>query len=297
MTLLGIAENICADLILVVLGIVLGYIFFVFTKRRRLLRFYGIHESRRIVIYLSNLRVIRFGAVGIDGCPRSFQGSAAALEEMEVANRFGDLFNFFLPSLAEKSGLLSKLLISDVQVQILLSPLDPELVERSSSFITLGSPAFNAVSDFAETGLNSQVKFEPPSVQVPSEAKPGTVQSAFPDPDSKMAYGAASEVPLAEEQRDSQAWHRLTFSAMSVKGVPPITDPTCGFVERVVDHEQRRCAFYAAGRSALGTAGAAYFLITEWERLSRKYGSDAPFVVMLRFEGSDYKRWSILFEK
>lgn len=247
-----IAINILSDFIFLLIIIASGWVLFVFTHRSRLLRFYGIDTSRRIIIYLSNLRVVSGGAIGIDNIHRSYEGSAAAFGEMQVANSFRDLFNYFLPSLSDTPGLLSKLLISDVQIQMLPSPLDQGQIEPSCSFIALGSPAYNAASGFVEKALRSQAQF-------------GQMEQ-----------------------------NRL---AMCVGEVPPIFDLTYGFVERIVDREQQRCIFYAAGLSELGTVGAAHFLSTEWSRLHRRYGNDTDFVVMLRFESIDFRRWSIVFER
>lgn len=244
-----IIVNVLSDFLFLLIIVALGWILFVFTRRTQLLKFYGIDTSRRIVIYLSNLRVMSGGAIGIDDQPRSYQGSAAAFGEMLVANRFRDLFNYLLPSLSDKPGVLSKLLVSDVQVQLLPSPLNQGQLEHSSSFVSLGSPAYNATSGFIERELHSRARFHQDGV------------------------------------------------AMMVEDVPPITDTTYGFVERIVDHEQRRRVFYAAGLSELATTGAAHFLVTEWARLYRKYGSDNAFVVMLRFDPMDFRRWSIVFER
>jgi len=120
MTLAGITENLVSDVIFLLIAIGLGRMVFVLTRRAKLLKFFGIASSRRITIYLSNLRVTPGGAIGINDRRLSYQGSAAAFGEMLIANRFRDLFNYLIPSLSETPGILSKLLISDVQVNLLL---------------------------------------------------------------------------------------------------------------------------------------------------------------------------------
>ena len=245
----SIGVNVLSDFVFLLFIIALGWVVLALTRRTQLLKFFGIDASRRIVVYLANLRVERFGAIGIDGRQRSYQGSAVPFREMLVANRFRDLFNYLLPSLSDRPGMLSKILISDVQVQLLTSPLSQEQLEPSASFITLGSPAYNAASGFVETELQSQARFNG------------------------------------------------DYSEISVANVPPITDVTYGFVERIVDHDKKRAVFYAASLGELGTVGGAHFLATVWARLHRKYGNDTPFLVMLRFEPTDYRRWSIVFER
>lgn len=243
-----IITNIVSDFIFLLIVVLLGWIFYRLTQRTQLLRFFGVEASRRIVVYLSNLRIIPGGAVGIDGQGRSYQGSAIAFGELLVANRFRDLFNYILPSLADRPGLLSRLLISDVQVVFLPSPIAQNQVEGASSFVSLGSPAYNAASGLVETQLHSRVRF--------------------------MPNGAA----------------------IHVENIPPITDTTYGFVERIIDREHRRNIFYAAGLSELGTAGAANFLATEWARLNGEFGNARPFLIMLRFDQTDFRRWTIVFE-
>ncbi len=79
--------------------------------------------------------------------------------------------------------------------------------------------------------------------------------------------------------------------------MPAITDNTYGFVERLVDTVSKRCIFSCAGLSELGTVGAAKFLSAEWSHLCDRYGFDKGFVIMLKFDPSDYTGRSIIFER
>jgi len=248
-TAASIIVNVVSDFVFVAIVIVAGWVVFATTRRTRLLSFYGLDASRRIVVYLSNLRVMSGGAIGIDSRRRSYQGSAGAFGEMHVATEFRDLFNYLVPSLSERPGLLSKLLISDVQVQLRPSPLSQGQIEPSCPFVTLGSPAYNAASGYVESQLNSKARF--------------------------VADG----------------------SAILVEDMEPLTDTTLGFVERIVDPERSKRVFYAAGLSELGTIGAAHFLATQWARLHRSYSDDTPFLVMLRFEPTNFRLWSVVFER
>jgi len=325
MTIMGIAENLVSDVLFLLIAVALGWMVFIITRRVRLLKFFGISKSRRIVIYLSNLRVKPKGAIGIDGKERSYQGSAACFAEMQVANRFRDLFNYLLPTLSDESNLLSRLLISDVRVHIQRSPLNQGQLERSSSFVALGSRAYNIASSFIETELHSQVRLQLGNVSLstPDESAPWLQPSYLPpsfkdsEPEDEAtptltpvsASGASIDVDAFGFFENAVLGSASTIDldpdtdsekqppAVLMKDVPPITDKTCSFVERIVDHEADRSIFYVAGISELGTAGAAYFLMTEWERLHKKYGDSTSFVVMLRIEPTNFKRWSIVFEK
>jgi hypothetical protein len=314
MTLAGIAENLVADVIFLLIPIGLGLIVFFLTRRAKLLKFFGIASSRRIAIYLSNLRVTPGGAIGINGRRLSYQGSAAAFGEMLIANRFRDLFNYLIPSLSEAPSILSKLLISDVQVELLSSPLDYRQIERSSSLVALGGPAYNLAADFIEAKLHSQARFRfgqataskedlttgssddesSPTSTVVTSTSSSTVRSTVGSPSTSVP---SSVTCLPMEEPDSHPDPTQAQSAILVEGIPPITDTTFGFVERLVDPEQERSVFYAAGLSELGTVGAAHFLATEWARLYRKYGNSTSFVVMLRIEPADFRRWTIVFER
>ena len=245
----SILANLISDFLFLLIVIIIGWIFYALTQRSKVLKFFGIDGSRRIAVYLSNLRVQRGGSIGVDGRPRAYQGTAIAFGEMLAANRFREVFNYILPSLSDKPGILSKLLISDIQLQFAPSPLTLGELEHSCSFISLGSPKYNVASGFIETALHSRARFQEDAL------------------------------------------------AILVGDVPPVTDATYGFVERIVDKENARCIFYAAGLSELGTVGATYFLATQWERLHRKYGDSTNFVVMLRFAPEDFRHCSIVFER
>lgn len=242
-----LGTNVLAEFVALVLLVVAGWILYSLTRRRRLLRFFGILSSRRIVVYLSHLQIVAGGALDIMGIPRSYEGTAVAFGEMAVGSQFRDLFNYFVPSLSENPGFLSQLLISDVQVQVLASPLNQQQVERATSFITLGSPFYSAASAFAETS-GSQAKFD------------------------------------------------LAAPTIIVAGIAPVAHTDYGFVERIID-SNRRSVFYAAGLPELGTIGAANYLAEQWSQLSKKYGNDRNFLVMLEFDASDFHRWSVVFER
>jgi len=327
MTLEGLLENLVSDVLFVLLAIVLGWVVFVISRRAKLLRFFGVDKSRRIAIYLSNLRVKSGGSIGIDGRELSYRGSTAAFGEMVVANRFRDLFNYFLPSLSESPGLLSRLLISDVQVQLLLSPLDNAQIERSAPFIALGSPAYNIASQFIEQQLHSKTKFGTVTIdptaepQAPLETSPsgesffsGASGTYVDETLNLPTSGSMEDVPLQPPVIPSgiitQPWQQpglpkhparpqpsKRVPAIIVDGISPLTHSTYGFVERITDRDEERFVYYAAGISELATAGAANYLISEWAKLHRKYGTNTDFLVMLRFEPHDYRRWSIIFEK
>ena len=155
----GICENIIADIIIGLFTILIAWAIFFFFHRNKKLDFFGIRKYKRIVVYVANLSVRKSGALGIDNVVRSYEGHAVAYKEMVCANQFRDFFNYLVPSLAEKPNLLSKLLISDVKVEVIISPLQESLLEKQASVITLGSPAYNAASKYLQDNHLSKVNF------------------------------------------------------------------------------------------------------------------------------------------
>jgi hypothetical protein len=159
--LLDVATNLCANGLFVTILLAVGWISLRIRRRQTLLRFFGVDHSKRLVIYLSNLRIRPGkdgGAVGVDGVIRSYRGSTVTLEELTVAQKIRDLFTYGLPS-PEKPGLFEKLLLADVEVQIARSPSNHRDLESSSSFITLGSPGYNVASAYIEQLPSAQTKF------------------------------------------------------------------------------------------------------------------------------------------
>ena len=90
---------------------------------------------------------------------------------------------------------------------------------------------------------------------------------------------------------------RFEGEGFKLKDVPDITDPRCGFVQRVFDQTAQQTAFYVAGPSSLATTGAAYYLGTHWLDIANKYKDSKSFCIVLRFPSADPHLYKILFEK
>ncbi|HEY6367845.1 MAG TPA: hypothetical protein VI585_23960, partial [Candidatus Binatia bacterium] len=103
-------------------------------------------------------------------------------------------------------------------------------------------------------------------------------------------------------QRVETGFHALAKfvndnSALQLGDVAPVTDSNCGFVQKAVDQTTGQVAFYVAGPSSIGTTGAAFFLVTKWKQLDKRYPSHKPFCVMLRVTSQDARQHEILFER
>ena len=158
------AENlltgILSNLLFGLLVILIGWILYLFTERRKLLSFFGISSSKRLVIYLSNLRITAGGSLGVDNNPRSFSGTTVVYREQLMANAFRERFNYLIPSLSDSHSIFKKILFADIKVTIQPSPINKEEIEANSSILTLGSPGYNLASEYIEHHDSSIVQFD-----------------------------------------------------------------------------------------------------------------------------------------
>lgn len=242
--------NIVSNILTIPVVVFVGVLLYHLTGRAKLLAFFNLKKNKRIILYLSNLQVQPGGAVGTDGIPRSYGGEAIPLNEANLIQLFQRLFNFIVPSLKSQPGILQWLLISDVLVEAIISPRDENQIEKTSTFISMGSPGYNSASKYIEDKFN----------------------------------------PLCKFANDN--------AAFKVQGIDiPINDLQCSFVQKSVNSQSGQVAYYVAGMSALGTTGAAQFLATNWNHLSRKYPKNKPFCIVLKITSTDTRKYEILFEK
>ena len=151
--------NVVSEFIAIFLLISAGVIIYHFSRRRHLLQFFNIAGSKRIIIYLSHLRIIPGGALGVDDQQRSFGESAIPLTEVRLIHVFQRLFNFIVPGVETLPGFLKSMLISDVDVLIVPSPLTTGDVERGDTLVSIGSPGYNMASNHVETSLHPAAIF------------------------------------------------------------------------------------------------------------------------------------------
>jgi len=163
--------NVLSEFIALFLLFVFGWGIYRLTRRRKLLRFFNLSESKRILVYLSHLRVQPGGAIGVDGNPRSFGESALPLSEVSLFPIFSRLFNFVVPGVDNLPGVLRWLVISDVEVILAPSPLKAGDVERQATFIAVGSPAYNIASMHIENAFHpiGVIDINNSSISIPGE--------------------------------------------------------------------------------------------------------------------------------
>lgn len=160
MTIWGIVENLISDVIFIVLAIIASAIWVSLTNRRKLQLFFHTTDTKRLVVYLSAINVLPFGATGKSGKKLSYQGQAVAYGEMQGANQIKNLFSFIIPKLTEVSQTIGKLFLSDVVVQTTISPSESSFFDSQASFIALGSPAYNSAAASIESLDKNVAKFQ-----------------------------------------------------------------------------------------------------------------------------------------
>jgi len=258
MSISGIFENIVADLLLIFLGIIGAWTWARFTHRRRLQNFFNISDIKRLLIYISRIDVKAFGAIGADRYKMSYEGVSVDYQEMQVANQIKELFSFFIPKLAEASKSIGSLLLSDISVQVLVSPENESDIDAQSPIITLGSPALNNVSSFVEKQQNI-VGFKIGKLRKKDLNNYPVNPLAFSSTDTgqygsedKIGYGvmpsgtASAFDPNLFPYINSPISDFQEESEIVVKDVKNFTDPTYGFVQRTRDN-RGRSMFYVAG--------------------------------------------------
>jgi hypothetical protein len=157
--LFDISAHLISDVIFLVSLFLIAWLMYYYTKRQKLYKFFCIKETKRLNVYLSRLNIIRGGALGVTGVPATFAGLTIVYNEAMAANKFRDNFNYISPTLSDKPGLLSKLLLSDVSVRSIISVANRNEIDNTTSLISLGSPTYNLVSAFIRDHNQNQVQF------------------------------------------------------------------------------------------------------------------------------------------
>ncbi len=155
----NIISGVISNIIFLALLIIFGWLVYFFTERRKLLGFFGIKNSKRLVIYLGNLRILQGGSLGVDNRPRNYKGTTIVYNEQLTASKYKEKFNYLIPSISDSPSFLSKILFSDIKVTSIPSPLTENEIEVNCSLVSFGSPGYNKVSKAIEAYSESKIKF------------------------------------------------------------------------------------------------------------------------------------------
>jgi hypothetical protein len=306
-----IGINLISDVIFILLGLLIFWLYYLLSNRKRLLKFFGITKTKKITIYLSKLNIVRGGSKGFDGTHYSFQGSSIAYEESKAATQLQSLFNYFLPSQVEKPELLRKLLIADIDVKIIASPSEENAIEQNTTIISIGLPPYNIVSRNIESSWRLSAKFgftqshtvlesednEKGHIVTPSGVSLGTAVPLLSATPSGVTAGSVVPVDDIVTSASSLSSKQSTQPIITIQNIPPYTDNSIGFVQRIFDSENKRNLFYIAGLSENSTAGCAYYLVDNWQKLFKKYGDATPFLGLLKIDNNNNKLHEIIMEK
>jgi hypothetical protein len=130
-------------------------------RRRALLDLFQVAKSKRLVIYLSRIEVIRGGSVGVDGVVRRFYGPTVTAAEASAATLLAGIFEYIIPGMESQPGLLKTLFTRDVSVLVQPCPMSAQDTPDDVPIVTVGSPGYNTVSAWAQQALNPKVSFSP----------------------------------------------------------------------------------------------------------------------------------------
>ena len=143
-------------------------------RRKPLLHFFGIVDTRHLRVYTSHVRVDPKSpfTLAVDGSLRSFAGSSVPIGEMGLLEDFYSLFSSVsLTAGADIPGELGNILFSDIRIESMPSPLSIDQIDTTNSVISFGSPAYNRVSEWIETELHSIGRFTDdlqPKIAIPN---------------------------------------------------------------------------------------------------------------------------------
>lgn len=310
----SVLENLSSDFLVFFLVVFAGgWLWIYFTQRKKLLSFFQTDKTKRVVIYLSDLRVLRWGTTGSSGGKLSYEGDAVAYDEMLAAHRLQSLFSFIIPALAEASETIGRIFLSDTKAEIKVSQHGN--IDKSAPIISLGTRAYNDVSEYIEkTGkgivtfrfgamsnleLQNNETFLGTTVYSSTDPNPQITPSGIFQPDILGYQGSSPSGSPSNDDIDIEMPQQVHQgpSEIIIEGETPIIDSTYAVVQRVMDTDNSRTLFLAAGLSVHATKGAAFYLANNWKVLYNKYGGEKPFLVGLQIDPHDYGLYSIKLEK
>jgi hypothetical protein len=145
---------------LLTLGILglLGGIWFLATRRRKVQSFFGLKGTRRLLVYVSNLQLEPGGSHGMDGVPRSYGGGAVPEYEILLIAKVQRFFDSVTPRTRQRSGRIRFLRWADLNIEIVPSPLSTDTLRFDGPLLAIGSPGYNAASQAIQDKADALVR-------------------------------------------------------------------------------------------------------------------------------------------
>lgn len=155
----SIIEGVISNLVFLLLTVGVGILLYRYVALRSLLRFFGINESRRLRVYISQRESLPGGVRRTDGIP-ALHGSLVGFAESIEARGIQELFVFSIPGVSPFLLSISPLFVADVIVEIEAADFTPvEPPRLDCSYISLGTPLFNSASGFTERQVRTDLGF------------------------------------------------------------------------------------------------------------------------------------------
>ncbi len=226
-----------------------AYFIYRFGKQRKLFRFLGVDQSaRQTIVYLSSLLIPPFHSVGFDGQPRSYQGLAVPIGELNIGSRLGkeldiDAFKN-LPPIIRNSLQTKYAFFRPLTLNFRASPMNEAEIDFSTrSMITTGSQGYNVMT----------------------------------------YYCVAHNLPQLQICNNGSAIQVMKGRNIGEIIRPPSAQHDIAILERLIDHTHDDATIIiAAGLGVIGTVGAVHFLIDHWIDEDKKY-QGREFALVLQF--------------
>jgi hypothetical protein len=154
-------QNVASDFITIVIVTFAGALAYRFSRRRRLLRFFGCARTRKIRLYLSNLDIVQGGAIDPTGQPRAYRGSSTPGYELPFIPAIYRLFMAPVPGISSQPGWWKYLALQDVEIGVSPAPGTVLGIDSEAALITVGSVGYNIVSGEVERSFEPRVLLDP----------------------------------------------------------------------------------------------------------------------------------------
>lgn len=239
------------------------------SRRAKLFKFFGLNSFRsqpKLDIYLSNIRVVKGGALFSDGSSAvNFESNAVSAGEFLEISTIEKLFHpgilSYIPISIRNKLARWNIAFAEIAKSYEASPSDTSLISGKNIFL-VGGPDFNAATRYLLNKELPYMAFQPKSTRSKPFVKimKGTSQNQIITPhDSRM------DLAIIQRQK--------------------ITD-------------ENRVIIYASGNGSSGTRAAIRYLTENWGKLHKKFPND-DFAVCLQCEERElnplgYKNWNVI---
>ena len=250
----SVLANIATAILLVVFGAFSAIVLrlpFIYGRRRRLLRFFGLtEENPELTVYLSTLFIKSGGAANFKGEAWGFRGAAIPLYEYQLIAPLMSLFDDPLLgsfSTRSRNWLSAKVswIFSEIRPTFVESPRDKSQLTSTCS-LAIGSRYYNSAADFYTAKSNVVLTVD---------------------------YGEGSaRIAALKGERAGESFQSR-----------PEKKDELALVERTLDESSGQTVFHTAGITRWGTTGALLYLTENWEQLFADFGC-GDFALCLRFQ-------------